>query len=83
LRGARLKVEDLWVSIDGKEILKRIDLHLPQGETHVLFGKNGSGKSTLLMTIMGFSVIRQSRGRFTSKAGTSLTRLPMSGPAWG
>ena len=58
-----LKIEDLWVSIDEKEILKGIDLHIPQGETHVLFGKNGSGKSTLLMTIMGFQRYRVKQGK--------------------
>ena len=39
-----LKIEDLWVTINGKEILKGIDFHIPPGEAHVLFGKNESGK---------------------------------------
>lgn len=43
-----LKFEDLWVTISGKEILKGIDLHIPAGEVHVLFGKNGSGKSSTM-----------------------------------
>ncbi|OGR05796.1 MAG: ABC transporter ATP-binding protein, partial [Desulfobacca sp. RBG_16_58_9] len=70
-----LEIEDLWVSIDGKEVLKGINLAIPQGETHILFGKNGSGKSTLLMAIMGFSryQVRQGRIRFL---GQDITQLP-------
>jgi Fe-S cluster assembly ATP-binding protein len=49
-----LEIDDLWVNIDDKEVLKGINLRVPVGETHILFGKNGSGKSSLLMTIMGF-----------------------------
>lgn len=48
-----LTIKNLHVSIDGKAILKGIDLTLNQGETIALFGPNGHGKSTLLMTIMG------------------------------
>ena len=49
-----LEIEDLWVNIEEKEVLKGINLEVPTGETHILFGRNGSGKSTLLMAIMGF-----------------------------
>jgi len=37
-----LKVEDLWVDIDEKEVLKGVNLDIATGETHILFGKNGS-----------------------------------------
>ena len=41
-----LQVENLHVAIEGKEILKGIDLSLREGECHALMGRNGSGKST-------------------------------------
>jgi Fe-S cluster assembly ATP-binding protein len=48
-----LAIKDLHVAIDGKEILKGVDLTLKQGETHALMGPNGSGKSTLSYALMG------------------------------
>ncbi|CBK25298.2 uncharacterized protein [Blastocystis hominis] len=50
-----LEVENLHVTIAGKEVLKGINLTINEGETHILFGPNGSGKSTLIKTIMGLS----------------------------
>ncbi len=48
-----LEIKDLHVSVDGKEILKGIDLAIRQGEIHAIMGPNGSGKSTLSCTVMG------------------------------
>lgn len=48
-----LEVRDLYVSVDGKEILRGLNLVVNKGEVHALMGPNGSGKSTLAYTIMG------------------------------
>lgn len=50
---AELVIRDLKVSIEGKEILKGVNLTLPQGEVHAIMGPNGTGKSTLAYTLMG------------------------------
>lgn len=50
---AELSIRNLHVSIDGKEIIKGLNLTLPQGEVHAIMGPNGTGKSTLAYTIMG------------------------------
>jgi Fe-S cluster assembly ATP-binding protein len=48
-----LTIKNLHVAVDGKEILKGVDLEIRRGETHALMGPNGCGKTTLGYAIMG------------------------------
>lgn len=70
-----LEVKDLWVGVDGKEILKGVDLAIGDREKHVLFGPNGVGKSCLAMTIMGIPTYKITKGNifFNGKEITSLS----------
>ena len=48
-----LKIKNLHATVDGKEILKGIDLAMGFGEVHAIMGPNGSGKSTLSYVLAG------------------------------
>lgn len=50
---SKLQIIDLHVSVEGKEILKGVNLEINTGEFHVIMGPNGTGKSTLVSTLMG------------------------------
>jgi Fe-S cluster assembly ATP-binding protein len=69
-----LKIDDLQVTLEDKEILKHIDLEIHPGETHVLFGPNGSGKTSLLMTIMGYPQYKVVAGKIIFK-GKDITHM--------
>lgn len=60
-----LEIKDLKVSIDGKEILKEINLKVNAGEVHAIMGPNGSGKSTLASALVGRDIIKIVKGSIT------------------
>jgi Fe-S cluster assembly ATP-binding protein len=57
-----LNIRDLHVSIDGKQILRGLDLDVPIGEVHAIMGPNGSGKSTLAQVLVGRDGYEVTRG---------------------
>ena len=59
---ATLEVKNLHVSIEGKEILKGVNLTMKTGEIHAIMGPNGTGKSTLSETIMGNPAYQVTQG---------------------
>ncbi len=71
-----LLIEELQVEVGGKRILSNVNMEIPEGETHLLFGPNGSGKTSLMMTIMGFSGYTVTHGRIVFK-GVDITHMPI------
>jgi Fe-S cluster assembly ATP-binding protein len=60
-----LKVENLHVEVDGKAILRGVNLEMHHGQTHALMGPNGSGKSTLGLVIAGHPGYQVTAGSIT------------------
>lgn len=60
-----LKIENLHVSIDGKEIIKDLNLEIKGGEIHAVMGPNGTGKSTLASALMGHPRYEVTKGTVT------------------
>lgn len=69
-----LKIQGLHAAVDGKEILKGLDLTVNKGEVHVILGPNGSGKSTLMNVIMGHLKYEVTQGTL-SFAGQDLQAM--------
>jgi len=72
---ALLEVKDLRVEIDGKEILKGLDLSVNAGEVHAIMGPNGSGKSTLAYVLAGKKDYEPTQGEVRF-AGRNIFDMP-------
>lgn len=71
-----LTIKNLHASINGKEILKGIDLEVKKGEVHAIMGPNGTGKSTLASVIAGREVFEVTDGEITYN-GKNLLKMPI------
>ena len=69
-----LSIDDLYVSVDGTEIVKGLSLTINIGEIHAIMGRNGSGKSTLANVVMGHPAYQITAGSVKYK-GTPLDDL--------
>ncbi len=72
-----LEIKNLRVQVEGKEILKGIDLTLEAGAVNALMGRNGSGKSTLANTLMGHPKYQVTSGQVLLK-GEDILALPVN-----
>ncbi|MGP1363074.1 MAG: Fe-S cluster assembly ATPase SufC [Bacteroides sp.] len=70
-----LKIEDLHANIEGREILRGINLEINAGEVHAIMGPNGSGKSTLSAVLAGRDLYEVTHGRVIFN-GKDLLRMP-------
>jgi Fe-S cluster assembly ATP-binding protein len=73
---SQLEIRDLHVSIEGKEILKGLDLTVEQGKIHAIMGPNGTGKSTLAYTLMGHPSYTVTQGEVFFKGQNVLEMKP-------
>ncbi len=71
-----LKIVDLHVAVEGKPILKGVNLEIRRGEVHALMGPNGSGKSTLGFAIMGHPNYEVTGGSITLNGQDVLSMEP-------
>ena len=71
-----LSIQNLHVSVDGKEILRGVSLELAAGQVHAIMGPNGSGKSTLSYVLAGRDGYEVTAGTVTYK-GKDLLAMPV------
>jgi Fe-S cluster assembly ATP-binding protein len=73
---ALLEIENLHVTVDGREILKGIDISVGAGEVHAIMGPNGSGKSTLAYVLAGRDGYEVTQGSIRFKGQDLLAMEP-------
>ncbi len=73
---SQLEIRNLHVNIEGKEILKGVDLTVEQGKVHAIMGPNGTGKSTLAYTLMGHPSYTVTEGEVLFKGQNVLELEP-------
>ena len=71
-----LKINNLHASIEGKEILRGINLNIKPGEVHAIMGPNGSGKSTLASVLAGREIFKVTQGTVTYNGKNLLDYKP-------
>jgi len=71
-----LEIKDLQVTVDGREILKGLDLAVNKGEVHAIMGPNGSGKSTLAHVLAGKDQYEVTGGTVTFEGADLLALEP-------
>ena len=71
-----LHIEDLHVEVEGREILKGLDLSLDKGDIHAIMGPNGSGKSTLAYVLTGRPGYEVTAGKVLYKGEDVLSLAP-------
>ncbi len=72
-----LTIDNLYLTIQNKTLLKGIDINIWEGHIHAIIGPNGAGKSTLVSTIMGLPGYKPEQGKILF-LGENITNMPIN-----